>query len=86
MIKDLNNKNKRFLLKSTVLGKMVYICSRENPNRAERRFLNETCLPVFKYFKPKKKSKVLIHGFGDDAEDSLMFPILRDGQSTVHIY
>lgn len=53
---------------------------RENPKRAERRSLNETCLPVFKYFKPKRKSKVLVHGFGDSAEDSLMFPILRDGE------
>lgn len=41
--------------------------------------MNESCLPVFKYFKKARRTKVLIHGFGDNAEDSLMYPILRDG-------
>lgn len=53
---------------------------RENPTRAEMRSMNESCLPVFKYYKPQRKSKVLVHGFGDSAENSLMFPILRDGK------
>ncbi|KAG8335782.1 hypothetical protein J6590_060000 [Homalodisca vitripennis] len=53
---------------------------KDNPKRAEKRAMNDTCLPVFKYFKPQRKSKVLVHGFGDNAADSLMFPILRDGR------
>lgn len=52
---------------------------RENPTRAEMQTLDKKCLPIFKYFRPQRKTKVLVHGFGDSAEDSLMFPLLRDG-------
>lgn len=41
--------------------------------------MDKNCLPVFQYFRPQRKTKVLVHGFGDSAEDSLMFPLLRDG-------
>lgn len=62
------------------INKLNLVVFRENPKRAERRSMNESCLPVFKYFKPQRKSKLLVHGFGDNAADSLMFPILRDGE------
>jgi hypothetical protein len=42
--------------------------------------MDKKCLPIFKYFRSQRKSKVLVHGFGDSAEDSLMFPLLRDGK------
>lgn len=41
--------------------------------------MDKNCLPIFKYFRSQRKTKVLVHGFGDSAEDSLMFPLLRDG-------
>lgn len=44
--------------------------------------MDKKCLPVFKYFRSQRKSKVLVHGFGDSAEDSLMFPLLKDGNYT----
>lgn len=56
---------------------------RDNPTRAEMQTMDKDCLPIFKYFRPQRKSKVLVHGFGDSAEDSLMFPLLRDG---MHFY
>lgn len=52
---------------------------RDNPTRPEMQTMDTNCLPVFKYFHPQRKSKILVHGFGDSAEDSLMFPLLRDG-------
>ncbi|XP_039285547.1 uncharacterized protein LOC111057670 [Nilaparvata lugens] len=55
-----------------------YLYSRHNPTRAEKRTMNASCLPVFKYFKAGRPSKMLIHGFGDSVQDSIMYPILRD--------
>ncbi|RZF45329.1 hypothetical protein LSTR_LSTR010416 [Laodelphax striatellus] len=55
-----------------------YLYSRHNPNRAEKRTMNASCLPVFKYFKAARPSKFLIHGFGDSVQDSIMYPILKD--------
>lgn len=46
--------------------------------------MDKDCLPIFKYFRPQRKSKMLVHGFGDSAEDSLMFPLLRDGMYYVY--
>lgn len=55
---------------------------RDNPTKAEMQTMDKNCLPIFKYFRSQRKSKVLVHGFGDSAEDSLMFPLLRDGRYT----
>lgn len=54
---------------------------RDNPIKAEEQLMDKKCLPVFKYYRPERKSKVLVHGFGDSATDSIMFPLLRDGMS-----
>lgn len=56
-----------------------HISFRDNPNKAEVRAMNKSCLPDFKYFKNKKKTKILIHGFGDNVKESYMVPILKDG-------
>lgn len=48
--------------------------------------MDKKCLPIFKYFRSQRKSKILVHGFGDSAEDSLMFPLLRDGMHTNKYY
>ncbi|XP_050420598.1 lipase member H-like [Adelges cooleyi] len=55
-----------------------YLYTRDNPIKAEEQLMDKKCLPVFKYFRPERKSKVLVHGFGDSATDSIMFPLLRD--------
>lgn len=55
-----------------------YLYTRDNPTRAEMQTMDKNCLPIFKYFRSQRKTKVLVHGFGDSAEDSLMFPLLRD--------
>lgn len=52
---------------------------RDNPTKAEMQTMDKNCLPIFKYFRSQRKTKILVHGFGDSAEDSLMFPLLRDG-------
>lgn len=57
----------------------TFTLNRDNPKKAEMQTMDKNCLPVFKYFRPQRKSKILVHGFGDSAEDSLMFPLLRDG-------
>lgn len=46
--------------------------------------MDKNCLPIFKYFRSQRKTKVLVHGFGDSAEDSLMFPLLRDGIHNIY--
>ncbi|XP_050546295.1 lipase member H-like [Daktulosphaira vitifoliae] len=55
-----------------------YLYTRDNPIRAEVQSMDKNCLPIFKYFRPQRKTKVLVHGFGDSASDSIMFPLLRD--------
>ncbi|XP_065205840.1 pancreatic lipase-related protein 2-like [Planococcus citri] len=55
-----------------------YLFTRDNANKAEVRSMNKSCLPVFKYFKNKKKTKILIHGFGDNVKESYMVPTLKD--------
>lgn len=57
----------------------MFTLYRDNPTKAEMQTMDKNCLPIFKYFRPQRKSKILVHGFGDSAEDSLMFPLLRDG-------
>lgn len=58
---------------------IIFTLLRDNPTKAELQTMDKKCLPMFTYFRPQRKSKVLVHGFGDSAEDSLMFPLLRDG-------
>lgn len=64
----------------------MFLClfHRDNPTRAEMQTMDKNCMPIFKYFRSQKKTKILVHGFGDSAEDSLMFPLLRDGMHTLH--
>lgn len=45
----------------------------DRPGVAERVVWKDSCKPVFTRFDPKKKSKVLIHGFGDNADESFMY-------------
>lgn len=42
--------------------------------------MNGSCKPLFKYFKSQRKTKILIHGFGDNVKESFMAPALRDGR------
>ncbi|KAI5750754.1 hypothetical protein M8J77_001006 [Diaphorina citri] len=55
---------------------MLY--TRKNPKDPEVRSMTAECKPVFKHFKPSRRTKILVHGFGDNSDESLMFPLLRD--------
>jgi hypothetical protein len=60
--------------------------TRDNPEVPEKRSWNNSCLPVFKYFKPSRPTKVLVHGFGDSSAGSYMFPELTDAYLSVGDY
>lgn len=55
---------------------MLY--TRKNPKEPEIRSMTADCKPVFKNFKPSRRTKFLVHGFGDNHDESLMYPLLRD--------
>lgn len=48
--------------------------------------MNKSCKPVFKFFKGQRKTKFLIHGFGDNVRESYMAPALRDGKIVFLLY
>ncbi|KAJ1523793.1 hypothetical protein ONE63_001624 [Megalurothrips usitatus] len=52
--------------------------TRTNPDRPERRAMNSTCLPTFHTFQADRGTAVLIHGFGDNLQESYMVPLLKD--------
>ncbi|XP_026286403.1 inactive pancreatic lipase-related protein 1-like [Frankliniella occidentalis] len=61
------------------LGDITFLLyTRDNPDRPERRAMNKTCLPTFENFKASRPTAVLIHGFGDNLQDSYMLPLLKD--------
>lgn len=42
--------------------------------------MNRTCLPNFRMFHADRPTAVLIHGFGDNLQESYMIPLLKDGK------
>ncbi|GLG98059.1 Phospholipase A1, partial [Gryllus bimaculatus] len=54
--------------------------TRENPRKAERLRLAAHCAPQphFRRFSADRPSVLLVHGFGDSAAASYMYPVLRD--------
>nr|CAD7394098.1 unnamed protein product [Timema cristinae] len=55
-----------------------HLYTRENREQAEVGILNKTCLPNFSNFRPKRPTKVLVHGFGDNVRESYMVPLLKE--------
>nr|CAD7409252.1 unnamed protein product [Timema poppensis] len=55
-----------------------HLYTRENREQAEVGTLNKTFLPSFSNFRPKRPTKVLVHGFGDNVRESYMVPLLKE--------
>lgn len=48
--------------------------------KGEKRLYSNDCRPVFPSFSPNRRTKILIHGFGDNEAQSYMYAELRRGK------
>ncbi|KAJ8875390.1 hypothetical protein PR048_023285 [Dryococelus australis] len=63
---------------ATIEDVRFYLYTRDNRDEPEVGTINDTCRPVFQHFRSSRRTKVLVHGFGDSVADSYMVPLLKD--------